>query len=232
MYFPFFYDPTMILIIPALLIAMYAQMKVKGTFNKYLQIRSKSGLTGAEVARQLLAARGLSNVRVEQTRGHLTDHYDPRDKTIKLSPEVYQGSSLASLGVAAHETGHAFQDASEYGPLKFRNNLVPVANLGSQWGLPLGVLGFFFGNEWMIEIGILFFLGAVLFHLVTLPVEFNASNRAIKLLQGHGILSSQEIAGARKVLNAAAFTYVAAALVSVVHLLRLLMLFGLARDDD
>lgn len=232
--FPFFYDPSFILLIPALLVAMYAQYKVKSTFNKYSQVYSKQGITGADVARQLLRNKGISAVTVKQTGGHLSDHYDPRKKLLNLSQDVYNSSSLAAIGVAAHEAGHAIQDASRYVPLNIRASLVPVANIGSRWGLPMAIIGFIFNAQWsqyIIGAGLILFFGAFLFHLITLPVEFNASNRAIRLLGKEGYLSRQELQGAKKVLRAAAFTYVAATLVALANLLRILMLFGLRRDD-
>jgi len=228
----FFFDPTMVILIPAILLAMYAQFKIKSTFNKYLNIRAQSGMTGAEVARELLRKEGIFDVSVQRTSGSLSDHYDPRNKVLKLSPEVYDGSSVASLGVAAHETGHAIQDAVSYTPLRLRHSLVPVANFGSQFGLFIGVFGFFFfRSELIVSLGILLFTGAVLFQIVTLPVEFNASSRALKLLKKHNYLNSKQVAGTKKVLNAAALTYVAAALVSIGHLVRLLVMRGMLDDD-
>lgn len=226
--FPLFYDPTMIIVLPALLLAMYAQAKVQGTFQRYLRVPSARGLTGAQVAQELLRRNGLEAVRVEMVPGHLTDHYDPRHQAVRLSPAVYNGSSLAALGVAAHETGHALQHATQYLPLNIRHSLVPVANLGSQLGLPLAILGFFFfGSEFMVQLGIILFAGAVLFQVVTLPVEYNASSRALAMLEGGGYLSRQEIGGAKQVLSAAALTYVAATLVAVLHLVRLFLMAGL-----
>lgn len=231
MFYPFFYDPTMILIIPALLLAIYAQYKVKHTYNKYSKIYSRGGLTGAEVARELLKKNNINDVRVQQINGRLSDHYDPTKKLLNLSPEVYGANSLAAIGVAAHEAGHAIQDAVNYKPLNIRASLVPAANIGANWGLPLAVIGFFFNSEFMIGLGLVLFIGALLFHLVTLPVEFNASNRAIALLDRGRYLSGEELLGAKKVLRAAAFTYVAATLVALANLLRILMLFGMRRDD-
>ncbi len=232
MYFPFF-DPTMIIVLPAILIAMWAQAKVQSTFNHYLQIPNKNGYTGEQVARGILDSKGLHNVRVEKIGGRLTDHYDPRDQVVRLSSEVYSGRSLASVGVAAHETGHAIQHADSYAPLGFRNAIFPIANIGSRWGLPLALFGFFFfRSSQLLLLGILFYAGAVLFQLVTLPVEFNASSRALAILEGGGYLSRDEIGASRKVLNAAALTYVAAALAAISQLIRLLALFGMSRDRD
>ena len=229
MFFPF-YDPTIIIVIPAIILAFYAQSKVQGTFQKYLKVNASRGYTGAQVARELLQREGLAGVRVEQVQGNLTDHYDPRQHVIRLSTPVYSGRSLAALGVAAHETGHAIQHATQYAPLNIRHSLVPVANIGSQLGLPLAIFGFFFfGSELLLHTGIVLFTGAVLFQVVTLPVEFNASSRAMALLEQGGYLQGNEVQGAKKVLNAAALTYVAAALVSILHLVRLLALAGRRR---
>ncbi|GAB6100686.1 zinc metallopeptidase [Halanaerocella petrolearia] len=230
--FPFFYDPTMIILIPFMLLTFYAQYKVKSTFNKYLDVKAKAGQTGAEVAKELLRREGIRDVAVELTQGNLSDHYDPRTKTLRLSSDVYRGTSLASLGVAAHETGHALQHAKGYTPLNIRHTLFPVANFGSRFGPMLGLFGFmFFRSEFLIGLGIILFLGAVLFQIVTLPVEFNASSRALNLLQRYNFLDREEAKGTKKVLNAAALTYVAATLVSIGHLLRLLMMFGMVDDD-
>ncbi len=232
MFFPYFYDPTFILILPAFILAIYAQMKVKSTFKKYSKIRSRRGLTGAEVAREILNNNGLTNVNVRKISGRqLGDHYDPRTKVLNLSKDVYNNNSLASIGVAAHEAGHAIQDARNYKPLSIRNSIVPAANIGSSWGLPLAIIGFFFQSQTMILLGLIIFLGAVVFHLVTLPVEFNASNRAISALSRGGYLNNQELKGAKKVLRAAAFTYVAATLVALANLFRILLLFGMGGDD-
>lgn len=227
----FFFDPTMIIVLPAILLALYAQFKVKSTFNKYLDVRSKSNLTGADVAYQLLRNEGIHDVSVERVSGELTDHYDPRSKTLRLSSNVYGSSSLAALGVAAHETGHAIQDNVDYAPLRFRHSLVPVANLGSQAGPFLAMIGLIFGSGFLLNLGLIFFAGAALFQIVTLPVEFNASSRALKLLEKHNYLDRQEISGAKKVLNAAALTYVAATLVAIGHLIRLLVLSRMMDDD-
>ena len=225
--FPFYFDPTYVLLIPAILLAVYAQTKVQTTFNKYSQVPARSGITGAEVARELLHSRHIYDVTVEQTTGRLSDHYDPRTRTLKLSPEVYGSSSLASLGVAAHEVGHAFQHAIEYVPLKFRNAIVPVANIGSNLAFPLLLLGIILNNQNLALVGILAFSLAVLFQLITLPVEYNASGRAIEALEAGGFLDRDEIGSTRKVLNAAALTYVAATIMAVMQLLRMLLLSGL-----
>ncbi|HHV06635.1 MAG TPA: zinc metallopeptidase [Firmicutes bacterium] len=233
---PFFYpyyNPYAIVVLPAIILALYAQIKVQSTFQRYLQVRAQSGLTGADVARTLLRNQGLEGVRVEAIPGKLTDHYDPRDRTLRLSQQVFYGNSLAALGVAAHETGHALQHANDYVPLSVRSSLVPAANIGSQLGFPLALFGFFFQSGFMLQLGIILFSLAVLFQLVTLPVEFNASSRALGLLEGEGILAHDEIGGARAVLSAAALTYVAATLSAVLQLVRLLLMSGmLNRRND
>lgn len=231
MFFPFF-DPTFIVLIPALLISVYAQYKVKSTFNKYLDVAASRGYTGAEVARDILQRKNINDVNVEQTQGELDDHYDPKSKTLRLSPEVYRGSSLASLGVAAHETGHAIQHATAYMPLNIRHTLFPVANFGSKLGIPLAVFGFFFfRSQLLVQLGLIIFTAAVLFQIVTLPVEFNASSRAIGLLKSGDYLTADEVKPAKKVLRAAALTYVAAVLVSIAHLIRLLIMSSMLDDN-
>lgn len=228
--FPFFFDPTMILLIPALLIAFYAQYKVKHTFNKYNDIKVASNLSGAEAARKILANNNLQNITIQRSDGKLSDHYDPKNKTLNLSSDVYNNSSIAAVGVAAHEVGHAIQDKESYKPLSLRASLVPAANIGSSFGLPLAVFGFFIRADFLIMTGFVLFSAAFLFHLVTLPVEFNASNRAVANLKSAGLLSDQEIRGAKKVLKAAAFTYVATTLVALANLLRILVLANLGDD--
>lgn len=229
---PFFYmDSTMLLVLPALLLAMYAQGKVQSTFARYLGVRSAKGLTGAEVARRLLDSHGLYDVSVEMISGRLTDHYDPRKKALRLSRDVYGSSSLAAIGVAAHETGHALQHDLGYVPLAIRNSIVPVANIGSQAAFPLFFLGLILGSQSLLYFGIFAFSAAVLFQLVTLPVEYNASGRAIEALVDGGFIERHEIAPTRRVLSAAALTYVAATLMAIMQLLRLLILAGVFRDD-
>lgn len=223
----FYYsDPTFFLLIPAFLLALYAQFKVKSTFAKYSEVNSNCGLPGARVGRELLDSAGLKNIPVEKTEGELTDHYDPRDKTLHLSSAVYGSPSVAALGVVAHEVGHAMQDAKAYVPLAFRNNLVPVANLGSQLAIPLFFLGLIAGFPMFMDLGIIAFSLAVVFQVITLPVEFNASSRAIKILSDGKYLTAEEIPMARAVLNAAALTYVAATAMAVLNLVRLLALRG------
>jgi hypothetical protein len=220
-----FWDWTLVLLLPALALSIYAQVKVKSTFNRYSKVRSGRGLTGAAGARMLLDGGGLMNVPIELSQGRLSDHYDPRDKTLRLSPDVANKDSLAALGVAAHEVGHALQDAEGYTPLRLRSTLVPVASLGSNLGIILFFIGLVFGgSQTLMTLGIVFFSAAVLFTLVTLPVEFNASRRALALLESRGILLSTEIDGARKVLSAAGLTYLAAALMAVLQLVRLILI--------
>ncbi len=215
-----------VLVVPAFLFVLYAQSKVKSTYKKYSQVRSKRGYTGKEVAKDLLNKSGLTNVSVEQTSGELSDHYDPIKKVVRLSPDIYNGSSIAALGIAAHETGHALQHAHGYFPLNIRNMVFPAANLGSRAGIPLFIIGLFAGLEFLMDIGIAFFFFAVLFQIITLPVEFNASTRAIAVLEGGGYLANEELGGAKKVLRAAAMTYVAATAMALAHLIRLLILRG------
>lgn len=222
--FPYFFDPTMLLLIPALLLSFWAQMKVKSTFEQYSQVRARGGVTAAQVARMLLDRFGLSSVSVNPVSGNLTDHYDPRDRTLSLSDSVYGSSSIAAIGVAAHEVGHAIQHSEAYAPLQFRNKFVPVVSLTSGLAMPLFLIGFFMRGHFLMNLGIVFFLGVIVFHLVTLPVEYDASSRAIKILNGTGALASDELTGAKRVLDAAAWTYVAAALMAVLQLVRLLML--------
>lgn len=227
MFFPFYFDPTYVLLIPAIILALFAQTRVQTTFSKYSRVPARSGMTGAEVARELLHSRQIYDVSIERTNGRLSDHYDPRTRTLRLSPEVYGSSSLAALGIAAHEVGHAFQHASEYFPIKLRNAIVPVANIGSNLAFPLLLLGIFLGLPNLALIGVAAFSLAVLFQLITLPVEYNASGRAIEALEVGGFLGRDEVTSARKVLNAAALTYVAATVMAVMQLLRLLVLSGL-----
>lgn len=222
----FFWDPTMVLLIPALILGIWAQSKVKRAFAKYSKVRAASGMTGAQAARYLLDRAGLQKVKIEPIQGRLSDHYDPRSKVLRLSEGVYNSPSLAALGVAAHEAGHALQDKDNYAPMRIRHSLAPVANLGSTLLFPLLIGGFLFAIKPLITVGIVLYSFAVAFHIVTLPVEFNASSRALKLLEGSGALHPDEIGGARKVLSAAAMTYVAATLAAILTLVRLLILRG------
>lgn len=214
------------LVLPAILIAMWAQSRVSSTFTRYQKVRSYSGMTGAQVARKILDDNGLGNVGVERIAGNLTDHYDPRAQVVRLSEGVHSSSSIAALGVAAHETGHAVQHAQAYAPLAVRNLIIPVTNFGARLSVPLILIGVLAGMSSLITLGIIGFAMVTFFQLVTLPVEFNASSRAMRTLTDDGILYDEELDGAKKVLSAAALTYVAALLVSAAQLLRLLLLFG------
>jgi Zn-dependent membrane protease YugP len=216
---------TFLLLVPALLLTVYAQIRVSSTFNKYAKVRSGRGLTGAEGARMLLDSSGLQSVTIELVAGRLSDHYDPRSRTLRLSGDVAESTSLASLGVAAHEVGHAVQHAEGYGPMKLRSLLVPVANVGSNLGYILFLAGLiFFQSQLLVNVGILFFSAAVFFTVVTLPVELDASRRALASLSEKGILVSNEIDGARAVLRAAALTYLAAALMAILNLVRMILI--------
>ena len=232
-YYPrFYFDPTYVLVLIGVILSMIASAKLNSTYSRYSRVGSRCGMTGAEAARQLLARQGIYDVQVRRVAGNLTDHYDPRTKTVNLSDSVYGATSIAAIGVAAHECGHAMQDAEGYSPLRLRSSLVPVANLGSQLCWPLIIIGLLMGGSpLLIKIGILLFSMAVLFQLVTLPVEYNASHRAVTLLDETGILAGQEVGQTRQVLNAAALTYVAAAAGAILQLLRLLLLFGNRRDN-
>ncbi|TYP57387.1 zinc metallopeptidase [Thermosediminibacter litoriperuensis] len=231
--FPFwFYDPTWIILLPALVLAFYAQAKVSTTFERYLRVPARIGLTGSEVAREILRRNGIYDVSVEMTGGRLSDYYDPRRKVLRLSPEVYNGRSLAALGVAAHECGHAIQHDVGYVPLAFRNTIVPLAGIGSQMAFPLFFIGLLLSSEFLATLGILFFSAAVIFQLITLPVEYNASSRAVAALEGAGFITPDEVGPVRSVLSAAALTYVAATLMAILQLLRLIALFGLYNRDD
>jgi Zn-dependent membrane protease YugP len=222
----FFWDWTMLLLIPAFILAIYAQFKVKNTYQKYTSIHNHRNLTGVMAAMQLLEINGINDVKVEETEGTLSDHYDPRIKKVRLSRQNYRGTSLASLAVAAHEVGHAIQHHRGYFPLEIRHMILPVTNFGSWMAFPLFFIGFFLRTPFLMDLGIVFYAGVVLFHVITLPVEFNASNRALLQLQSHGYLESMEINGARKVLNAAALTYVAATAMAILQLVRLLLIRG------
>ena len=218
------FDSTMLLLIPALLLSMWAQARVKSTFSEYSRIAARGGVTADSVARMLLNRFGLGSMPINRVAGSLTDHYDPRDRTLNLSEAVYGNRSIASIGVAAHEVGHAIQHSQLYSPLMFRNSIVPVVNIASSASMPLFIVGLMMGSRLLVNIGILLFVGALIFHLVTLPVELDASSRALALLQETGTLAPDELAGARKVLNAAAWTYVAAAVMALLQLVRLIMI--------
>lgn len=234
-YYGFYFDPTYILVIIGAVICLLASARVKTTFNKYNRVRSMSGMTGAQAAEKILHAAGIYDVTVQHISGDLTDHYDPRNKVLSLSDSTYGSSSVAAVGVAAHECGHAIQHQKSYAPLNIRSAIVPVANFGSAAAWPLIIAGLFFTSStgsFLINLGILCFSFAVLFQLVTLPVEFNASNRAIRILGETGILGQEELRGTRKVLGAAALTYVAGAASAILQLLRLIILFGGRSSDD
>lgn len=221
MYFDYYY---LILVVPTFILSLCAQILVKSTFSKYSQIRCSRNLNGRDAALLLMKENSINNVAVEQVHGSLTDHYDPGARKLRLSESVYAEQSIAAVGVAAHETGHAIQHATKYGPLVLRSTLVPVANIGSSFGPWLAIGGIFFSIPILINIGIFLFGGAVLFYIITLPVEFNASARALALLKSNNVLTQQELAGVRKVLTAAALTYVASALTAIMSLLRLILL--------
>jgi len=229
----FFIDPLyIIMIVPAFILSIYAQIKVKSAYARYSKIPTMRGITGAEAARMILASLGMNDVAIEPARGFLTDHYDPSSRVLRLSEGVYRGTSIASVGVAAHESGHAIQHARGYAPLKLRSALVPVTMLGSNLAWPLLIIGFIFMSRSLITAGIVFFSFAVLFQLVTLPVEFDASARALKVLPATGILTDKEVQGARKVLSAAAMTYVAAAAAAILQLLYFMLRAGLLGGGD
>lgn len=231
MFLPYF-DPTYFLVIIGALLSLAASARVKSTFAKYSRVRSLSGMTGAQAAEKILHSAGIYDVAVQYVNGNLTDHYDPRDKTLKLSDSVYGQSSVAAIGVAAHECGHAIQHNHGYVPLRLRTAIVPAANIGATISWPLILIGLFIGHSQMfIDLGIILFSCAVLFQIVTLPVELNASARAVKILDETGILYGEEVTHTKKVLGAAALTYVAAAAASILQLLRLVLLFG-GRNRD
>jgi Zn-dependent membrane protease YugP len=221
-----FWDPTMVLIIPAVILAFWAQMRVKSTYNKYTKISSVQGMSGAKVAQAILNQNGIHDVQVNEVQGTLSDHYDPRTKVVNLSSENYRGNSLAALAVAAHEVGHAIQHAKGYVPLQIRHQVLPVTSFSSMAAFPLFILGMFMKTPFLMDIGIVLFAAVVLFHMVTLPVEFNASSRALAQLSSNGMLVQQELQGAKKVLNAAALTYVAASAMALLQLIRLIILRG------
>lgn len=223
------FDPLYLaLVAPAILLSLYASFKVKSTFAAYSRVRTRRGLTGAETAHAILLANGINEVKVEEVNGFLSDHYDPRHKVLRLSPDVYRGDSLSSVGVAAHEVGHALQHADGYAPLRLRSFMVPVASIGSNLAFPLILGGILLNALGLAYAGVALFGAIVLFQLVTLPVEFNASSRAIAQLGNIGVLSSpEEERGSRKVLSAAALTYVAAAVVALMNLVYWMMRLGL-----
>ena len=227
-----FFDPTYILIIIGVIITLAASAKMNSAFRRYSRVRSHSGLTGAQAATKILNYAGIYDVVVERVSGNLTDHYDPRSKVLRLSDATYNATSVAAIGVAAHECGHAMQDKEAYAPLKLRGSLVPVANIGSNLSWIFIILGIIMGaNQTLLNIGILLFSLAVIFQLVTLPVEFNASSRALRVLKDSAMMYEDEVEDTRMVLSAAALTYVASAAAAILSLLRLVILFGGGRDD-
>ena len=230
---PFMYDPTFILLIPAILLALYAQGKVKSAYGKYSKYDAKSYITGADLARRLLREQRADDVEIEIVAGHMTDHYDPRKKVLRLSSDIYHGSSLAALGIAAHEVGHALQHQEGYTMLNLRNVFVPFASIGSQAAFPLLFIGLILGSQSLAALGVVVFMFAVAFQIITLPVEFNASSRARMLLVNGGYITADEERPVKKVLDAAALTYVAATVMAMLQLIRLLMISGLlGRNDD
>ena len=224
--FYYYFDPTYILVLIGVLLSLAASYKVKSTFNRYSNVASRSGMSGAQAAETILHANGIYDVTIQRVSGSLTDHYDPRNKTLNLSESVYGSMSVAAIGVAAHECGHAIQHQKEYAPLQIRSSLVPVANFGSGASWFFIIAGLFLSWQPLVTTGIVLFSLAVLFQLVTLPVEFNASSRAVAALGNLGILGQEELGHTKKVLSAAALTYVASAAAAILQLLRLIILFG------
>ncbi|MCR4963381.1 MAG: zinc metallopeptidase [Firmicutes bacterium] len=227
---PYYYDATWLLLLPALALSLYAQFKVTSTYKKYAEVQAASGIAANDMARQLLDYNGLEDVPVEMVAGSLTDHYDPRSRVLRLSQTTYSSRSVAALGVAAHEAGHAMQHGENYGPLKLRSLMAPVAQVGSSASWILILIGILLNAMNLVGLGILFFTAAVAFQLVTLPVEFNASSRALAALEGGGFLTREETDQTAQVLRAAALTYVAAALTGLLQLLRLIVIFGGRRE--
>lgn len=226
-YFDYYY---LILVVPALLLALWAQVQVKTTYRKYSRVPNSRGMTGAYAAQAVLNFYGITDVRIEQVSGNLTDHYDPRSKVIRLSGGVYNSSTVAAIGIACHEAGHAAQHAENYAPIKIRNAIIPVCNIGSTIGIPLALIGWIFSFSILIYVGLGLYAAVFIFQVATLPVEFNASRRAIKVIDETQLLRDDEIGGAKKVLAAAAMTYVASMMVSLANLLRLLLRFSNRRD--
>ncbi len=234
---PFYYfDWTVILLIPAVILALWAQSNVNGTFRKYAKLGSHYGYSGADIARRILDMNGLNQVKVERVAGNLTDHFDPRSNVVRLSDSTYASTSVSAIGVAAHEVGHAIQHATGYTPIRVRNAIVPVVNTCNMLSMPILMIGVLFASlggvyPTLIDVGILLFSATVVFQLITLPVEFNASRRALQTLERENLLTATEMKGANAVLRAAAMTYVAAAVSSIMSLLRLILIFGNRRDD-
>ena len=226
-----FWDPTMIIVLPAILLALYAQLRVRSTYARYSQVPVSTGLTGAAAAQEILRRNGLANVQIERIDGMLSDHYDPRTRTLSLSSDVYGGASVAAVGVAAHETGHAIQHAREYAPLALRSAMVPTVQFGSWLAWPIFLLGLWIHSGTMLQLGILIFSAAVAFTVVTLPVEFDASARALRALREERLVTADELRGVRSVLTAAALTYVAAAATAILELARMLLLANMRREE-
>lgn len=225
----FFYGYTFFLIVPTLILAIYAQSKVKGAYKKYQKITNSSGLSGAEIAQKILNINDLQDIQIKKIAGELTDNYHPTKKTLFLSQNIFSGRSISALGIAAHEVGHAIQHARGYFPLQIRNSIFPVASFGSQLAFPMFLIGLLFRTGFLMDLGIILFVAALLFHIVTLPVEFNASHIALQQLSAGIIESKQELSAVKKILNAAALTYVASTLMALMQLIRLLILRN-ARD--
>ena len=226
----FFWDPTYVLVLIGVVVSAIASMSVSSTFNRFNRVKSSRNLTAQEVAERILHDAGIYDVRIERIRGNLTDHYSPNEKVLRLSDSVYNSTSVAAIGVAAHECGHAIQHQLGYGPLKLRSLSVPAANFGSKLYWPLIIIGILLGTPMLAQIGIALFCAVIFFQVVTLPVEFNASKRALGVLSSNGLLYGQELSGAKKVLSAAAMTYVAAVFASVLQLIRLILIAR--RSDD
>jgi uncharacterized protein len=227
----FFWDPTYIIVLPALLLAIYAQLRVQSTYRRFSEVPIANGLTGAQVAQEILRRNGLSQVEIDRTDGVLSDHYDPRTRTLSLSSDVHDGISVAAAGVAAHETGHAIQHARGYAPLALRSAMVPTVQFGSWLAWPIFILGFLFHSGAMLQLGILIFSAFVAFTVVTLPVEFDASSRALRTLREESLVTDDELRGVRSVLTAAALTYVAAAASAILELVRMLLLANMRREE-
>ena len=231
MFFGYFWgDWSILIVLPALIFTFWAQTSVQSAYRQYSQMRNAHGMTGADAARRILNQNGLHHVRIEMIGGQMTDHYDPREEVIRLSEGVYNNASVAAVGIAAHEAGHAVQHATDYGALKLRNAIIPVCRFGSAAAMPLFIIGLFVASDALMTVGILAYAAVTLFQLITLPVEFNASRRAMAAIEGWGYMSEEEQAGSRRVLRAAAMTYVAALATSLLTLLRLLFLFSNGRD--
>lgn len=232
MFYPgFYFDPTYLILIPAMIIAFWAQAKIDNAYKKYRSVRIASGVTGSEVARSILDGAGLFDVKIERYGKHLGDHYDPSSRVIRLSPEVYDGATVAAAGIAAHECGHAIQHQTHYAPLVLRTRIAPAVNIASNASIWLFMIGIFLGSPLFAKVGIVFFGGAVIYQLVTLPVEFNASTRALNILKTRTFLYGDELKGAQKVLDAAAMTYVAATLMAISQLIRLIALNNRYNDN-